>query len=472
MQLIAKTQEPDSGILFIAEAPQLAIVLGYQWQLDVLALVTDEERPSLKRVVGIDITFNCTEFYVAALVYQHPLIMKDSGKAPYIIGPLLISNCQKTAVFETFAHAVKLAAPQLRDCKIIIGSDSQLAMFNGFKEVFRNAELILCTKHLRDNIERQLSKISDDSSGAKRIVNDIFHGKDCVINLEEEEFEDGLESRREEWEKVVPGFHAWFMKSQAKRFKQGAILPRRRAANVDVHEPFYNNPNESINKILRKGCSAKTSIPNFKSHYDKEVGMQKRDIERSIKQDGLYMIRPAFKAEFERVGDEWKKMSVEAKTAHLKRFWIGPKREKITSQSMIKVTPKTRLSAIGNSPRKSRKKSQKPRMRASRHRCTSLLHKRLDHMYLKRASHITTNSSRCQGCQLVIDTSTTKDLLACCLKLIPSDGSKENKFRTLHAHLACIHKCPELYRRKLHLCNDIEAVLSKDQHQLIAHYMP
>ena len=62
----------------------------------------------------------------------------------------------------------------------------------------------MCTKHFGDNIERQLSKISDDSSGAKRIVNDISHRKDCVINLEEEEFEDGLKSRREEWENVVP----------------------------------------------------------------------------------------------------------------------------------------------------------------------------------------------------------------------------------------------------------------------------
>ena len=35
LQLIAKTQESDCGILFIAEAPELAIVLGYQWQLDV-----------------------------------------------------------------------------------------------------------------------------------------------------------------------------------------------------------------------------------------------------------------------------------------------------------------------------------------------------------------------------------------------------------------------------------------------------
>ena len=111
---------------------------------------------------------------------------------------------KKQQGFETFAHAVKLAAPQLRDRTIIIGSDSQLAMFNRFTAVFCNAELILCTKHLRDNKERQLSKISDDSGGAKLIVNDIFHRKDCVINFEEEEFEDGLKSRREEWEKAVP----------------------------------------------------------------------------------------------------------------------------------------------------------------------------------------------------------------------------------------------------------------------------
>ena len=91
-----------------------------------------------------------------------------------------------------FAHAVKLAAPQLRDRKTISGSDSQLAMFNRLKGVFCNAELILCTKNLRDNIERQLSKISDDSSGAKRIVNDIVHRKDCVINLERKSLKMGL----------------------------------------------------------------------------------------------------------------------------------------------------------------------------------------------------------------------------------------------------------------------------------------
>ena len=95
-------------------------VVGYEWRDDGRKLhqgrfamlrfqFNDDPNKIIRQPHGnntcgescqVDITFNCcTKCYVAALVYQHPLIMNDSGKAPYIIGPLLISHCRKTAVF-------------------------------------------------------------------------------------------------------------------------------------------------------------------------------------------------------------------------------------------------------------------------------------------------------------------------------------------------------------------------------------
>ena len=32
-------------------------------------------------------------------------------------------------------------------------------------------------------------------------------------------------------------------------------------ANVDIHEKFYYNPKEPINKVLKKGCSPKSQHP-------------------------------------------------------------------------------------------------------------------------------------------------------------------------------------------------------------------
>ena len=47
----------------------------------------------------------------------------------YIIGALLICCSKRGQCCETLEPAVKLGAPPLRDRKIIIDSDSQMAMF-------------------------------------------------------------------------------------------------------------------------------------------------------------------------------------------------------------------------------------------------------------------------------------------------------------------------------------------------------
>ena len=53
---------------------------------------------------------------------------------------------------------------------------------------------------------------------------------------------------------------------------------------------------------------------------------------------------------------------------------------------------------------------------------------------------------RMSRCQLLKDT--TKDLVACCLNVTPSDGLTDTKFRTQHDYIGCIHECSEQYIQK------------------------
>lgn len=213
-QVIAMSQYDDSGILFVAEVPHLVIVLGHKWQLDLLEMVTNPSDSNLQNIIGIDITFNITEYFVTPLVFPHPMLMHSCGRKPYILGPVLISNSQKTDVFATFASALLISRPKLKLGKFVIGSDSQMAMFNGLKMICTNPKLILCIKHCikhaEDNIKRKLDEMKCGHQKRKNILE--------RRQLFDDSFSEGLNELKTMWEEKAPGFHKWFTTNLVSRF--------------------------------------------------------------------------------------------------------------------------------------------------------------------------------------------------------------------------------------------------------------
>ena len=101
-------------------------------------------------------------------------------------------------------------------------------------------------------------KLHVPSASRTQILGDIFGKSDsstytCGIGDAESanQFDKHLEEVKQHWDKLAPGFYAWFIQNHANDFKEHMISPIRRQAGITAPEvKFTNNANESLNKVV------------------------------------------------------------------------------------------------------------------------------------------------------------------------------------------------------------------------------
>ena len=448
-KLILKSKIPDSGVLYVLLVPHLAIVLGYKWHLELLKLVADSSH-NMKEVVGIDVTYNCTEYNITPLVFRHPALINCNGKKPYMIGPVLISNSQCQAAFKTFAQALTLhGLPEESD--LILGSDGQMAMYNGFAEVFKNTTLILCAKHMKDGIKRQLSEY--DAKAKKTIFKDIFEGTNCLINEDVNTINDAVIELKKTWDSIAPGFHNWFLKYQMPKFQKGMTRDRRAAAGLKGDELYYTNPTESIHNLLKKGMKRSTPLVDFVSHFDKETNLMARNVCRSALQQGPYVIALRYRNKFI------------VKKGQLR--YTGKQRNGQTNQSHSTVKVE-KIALVGNKKTKSCKPGEKMRMRLNRNICSSLLHKHPNYAYLIKTCKLANNNTLCFRCQKPIIKESQQSITGILNKKLPrKENENEGKTIQLLCHLKCMESSEEFSTRRIYICPEIHKDITPEQFALI-----
>ncbi len=118
------------------------------------------------------------------------------------------------------------------------------------------------------------------TDGEMALINDIFGVQDgeilstgLVDVSNEEEFDVQLGRLRQRWEKLVPGFHKWFVSQQAGTFRRYMIAPVRQLAQLGSPPTiFTNNPNESANSVVKRWTSFTKSLwPQFITHLQRLV---------------------------------------------------------------------------------------------------------------------------------------------------------------------------------------------------------
>ena len=122
---------------------------------------------------------------------------------------------------------------------------------NTLETTFPNAIGLRCFIHKRGNIEDHLKGVP--ASVKKELLHDILGAQDgedfskgLVDVNSEEEFDVSLGRLHQRWEKLVPGFHKWFVSQQANTFRRCMLSPVRVLAQLgSPPTTFTNNPNES-----------------------------------------------------------------------------------------------------------------------------------------------------------------------------------------------------------------------------------
>ena len=65
--------------------------------------------------------------------------------------------------------------------KLVIGTDDERALVNAITSSFSDAKHVLCTRHMRQNVNQKLTDASVDKSDRQMLLNKIF-GEDGIIN--------------------------------------------------------------------------------------------------------------------------------------------------------------------------------------------------------------------------------------------------------------------------------------------------
>ncbi|CAM4838907.1 unnamed protein product [Rotaria magnacalcarata] len=223
---------------------------------------SDQMQPS---VLCIDTTFNLGRFFVASIVFRNTTVRyRKTKKAPIFIGPTMIHYRDDAQSYQELLDYVRR---ELNNCStLVIGSDGAKAIKKAVSSVFPDSTHLYCTRHVRQNIERQLTKCRATLDERRGLLELMFDSSESLIQSEtEEEFQDRLNELSEYWRTIqtrdetrftgATDFFQWFNQYQTDLFRNHLIAAIRILINfLDRNGSprlFYNNDIESINNAFK-----------------------------------------------------------------------------------------------------------------------------------------------------------------------------------------------------------------------------
>ena len=173
-----KTENPF--LREIIAAPELKVFLANEQQLiDIRRFCCN---PTNAGILGVDMTFNCGEFYVTLTVYRHKMLITDAGVEPCFIGPVLIHQSKTFESYFSLPSLMIKYSPELKDLQAM-GTDGESALINAMKVNFPFTLHLLCDLHMRENFERYLKNLNIDSFLLKKVVFGIFGRKVGTLKI-------------------------------------------------------------------------------------------------------------------------------------------------------------------------------------------------------------------------------------------------------------------------------------------------
>ena len=123
----------NSYYMFIADDVQLN---------DVAFLCVDKNG-----VLSIDTKFNLCSNWVTDTCYENTRLQTQKGKHPFFLGPILIHFERDAFIFNRFASEMCSFQLKIKNLRTI-GTDQEMAIYNGFASQVPDLNLLLCVFHL------------------------------------------------------------------------------------------------------------------------------------------------------------------------------------------------------------------------------------------------------------------------------------------------------------------------------------
>ena len=246
-------------------------------------------------VLSIDTTFNLCENWLTDTCYKNLRLETVEGKHPIYLGPCILHFRKDAFTFNRFFREMCSFDRRIQMLKVI-GTDQDMAIYNGFSIENPELKLLLCVYHLEKSDRHKLSQLRPKKGATNKILADIYgcqYGSVKEIGLADSTTAEDLDSRlidlKERWENLCPDFYDWFMSKRKKLFQEKVIEEARKGSNI--HGLYFNNNIESMHfKEKTEQCHKLGSSIDVIDTLKKIVDRQQDDEVRAIYGSGPYKL--------------------------------------------------------------------------------------------------------------------------------------------------------------------------------------
>ena len=214
----------------------------------------------LFKPLTVDPTFNIGEFNVTPISYENLLLETKPGQHPTLIGPVLEHEMKTKETYSLFCGALRTLKPDLANL-LAYGTDDEEALSSAFRENFERTTQLLCSIHLKKNVENRLVEMGITGKIKEEIVADIV-GRQVGDVYERglsdaesaEDFSKQMEVVKGKWSKChANGLKCfqWFVKNKENKMLNHVIAPVRQRAGLGCPpSKFTTNRSERTNCIM------------------------------------------------------------------------------------------------------------------------------------------------------------------------------------------------------------------------------
>ena len=212
---LCKSQSINKNIFIrdIRTAPEKTVFLATDGQLhDVERFCC---RQNVFSVLDVDPTFNICDYNLTITTYKHPLLVNSgSDENPVMLGPSLFHSHKTFDSYFTLPSNIIRFCPGTKNLKAF-GSDGEKNVFETFQACFMNANHLLCSIHMKDNVIKKCASLGIDSTVyieqifGKKVGSEKFKG---LMDCQDDEFDSCYEQLKEQWmnQNGGPQFVAYF----------------------------------------------------------------------------------------------------------------------------------------------------------------------------------------------------------------------------------------------------------------------
>jgi hypothetical protein len=252
--LIVESKQPGSHIKqiisLVGEDP--SAVIYSDAEIEMLKAFCTSQGGKKNAIMGIDRTFNLGNYYATCTVFAQPYLTRAEKPDvhPLMVGPCLLHKKADFQTFHAFISHVQMVLGKDIDISatqvlgdILTGSDEEMAIRKAIKMVFPGAQQVLCTLHLKDNIQRNMREMGMTT----KEIGDLLDNLNALSTAQnEEEYDHICQAIRFT---CFNGRNDVYLENTMQKIKLFVWAIQREEEIVPMN--FKNNLAESANNLLK-----------------------------------------------------------------------------------------------------------------------------------------------------------------------------------------------------------------------------